>query len=79
MQIELQAAVAKVTAKPPKVKDGVIVQGPTMQIVVEVDGTGQIGQVAEFLGQAAVVRITSFQMHFAELEKSRETRIAQTS
>lgn len=80
MQIELQAAVAKLTAKPPKFKDGVEIQGPVMQIVLEVEGTGQIGQVAQFLGQDCLVKVQSYQMHFDELrgEASRETHLAQT-
>lgn len=74
MQIDLQAAVAKLTAKPPKYKDGVEIHGPVVQVVLEVEGTGQIGEVAQFLGQDCVVKLQTYQMHFDELKAERHEK-----
>ena len=82
MRVDLQAQIAKVTAKPPKMVAGFPEGEPHLQIVLEVEGTGHIGDVARFLAQIVAVRIESPQMHFADLsegaEEAKVTHLAQT-
>ena len=67
MRIELTAQVARVTAKPPKVKEGIVLQGPTMQVVLEIEGVQQIASLARFLGQAVDVSLESLQLAFDDV------------
>ena len=59
MQVDVSAQVSKVTVKPPKSVQGVRVGPPLVQVVLEIEGTAQVANLACLVNQEVEVTLDS--------------------